>query len=74
MDSRDELIAELRGKIAQARQVIAHLAEVANLGDGEAHRAFVYFSTDAFDPNFMPWPRRAGEGLRPEELNAANDD
>lgn len=69
----DRTVAELRQKIAQAREVIAHLIDKAAVNGAEAHRALVYFGSDAFDRDFLPWPH-IEEGLRPEELNAANDD
>ncbi|QPC89508.1 hypothetical protein [Mesorhizobium sp. INR15] len=70
----DRSVAELRQKIAQAREVIAHLMGKAAFNGAEAHRALEYFGGDAFDSNFLPWPHHADEGLRPNELNAANDD
>ncbi|TIR22931.1 MAG: hypothetical protein E5X34_14395 [Mesorhizobium sp.] len=69
----DRTVAELRQKIAQAREVIAHLIDKAAVNGAEAHRALEYFGSDAFDRDFLPWPH-IEEGLRPEELNAANDD
>lgn len=69
----DRTVAELRQKIAQAREVIAHLIDKAAVNGAEAHRALEYFRSDAFDRDFLPWPH-IEEGLRPEELNAANDD
>jgi hypothetical protein len=69
----DQTVAELRQKIAQAREVIAHLMDKAAYNGAEAHRALDYFGSDAFDRDFLPWPH-SEEGLRPEELNAANDD
>ncbi len=66
--------AELRQKIAQAHEVIAHLMEKAAFNGAEAHRALDYFGSDAFESNFLPWPHHGDEGLRPDELNAANDD
>ncbi|AZO20633.1 MULTISPECIES: hypothetical protein [unclassified Mesorhizobium] len=70
----DQTVAELRQKIAQAREVIAHLMEKSDFNGAEAHRALDYFGSDAFDRNFLPWPHQGEEGLKPEELNAANDD
>jgi hypothetical protein len=70
----DRTVVELRQKIAQAREVIAHLMDKAAFNGAEAHRALDYFSSDAFDRNFLPWPQHGAEGLKPEELNAANDD
>ncbi|AZO01305.1 hypothetical protein EJ066_09245 [Mesorhizobium sp. M9A.F.Ca.ET.002.03.1.2] len=70
----DETVAQLRQKIAQAREVIAHLMDKAAFNGAEAQRALDYFDSDAFETDFLPWPRHADEGLRPEELNAANDD
>ncbi|RUV99149.1 MULTISPECIES: hypothetical protein [unclassified Mesorhizobium] len=70
----DKTVAELRQKIAQAREVIAHLIDKSAFNGAEAHRALDYFGSDAFDRNFLPWPHASEEGLRPEELNAANDD
>ena len=69
----DPTVAELKQKIAQAREVIAHLMAKAAFNGAEAHRALDYFGSDAFDRDFLPWPH-ADAGLRPEELNAANDD
>ena len=66
--------AELRSKLDQARQVIEHLMAKASYDGGEAHRALGYFGGDGFDPDFLPWPRHDEEGLRPDQLNAANDD
>ena len=70
----DETVAQLRQKMAQAREVIAHLMQKAAFDGAEAHRALNYFGSDEFEQNFLPWPRHGDEGLRPEELNAANDD
>ncbi|WP_421915009.1 hypothetical protein [Mesorhizobium sp.] len=70
----DTTAVELRQKIAQAHEVIAHLMEKAAFNGAEAHRALDYFGGDAFDSNFLPWPHHPDEGLRPEDLNAANDD
>ncbi|WP_320263044.1 hypothetical protein [Mesorhizobium dulcispinae] len=70
----DQTVAELRQKIVQAREVIAHLMEKSDFNGAEAHRALDYFGSDAFDRNFLPWPHQGDEGLKPEELNAANDD
>ncbi len=67
-------VAELKQKIAQAREVIAHLIEKAAFNGAEAHRALYYFGSNAFERNFLPWPRHDDEGLRPDQLNAANDD
>ncbi|MEW6635110.1 MAG: hypothetical protein AB1440_29920 [Pseudomonadota bacterium] len=69
----DQTVADLKQKIAQAREVIAHLMDKAAFNGAEAHRALTYFGSDTFDRNFLPWPH-IEEGLRPEELNAANDD
>jgi len=70
----DETVAQLRQKMTQAREVIAHLMDKAAFNGAEAHRALDYFGSDEFEQNFLPWPRHGDEGLRPEELNAANDD
>ena len=70
----NETATELRQKIAQAREVSAHLMDKAAFNGAEAHRALDYFGGDAFEKNFLPWPRHGDEGLRPEDLNAANDD
>ncbi|ESW83667.1 MULTISPECIES: hypothetical protein [unclassified Mesorhizobium] len=70
----EKTVAELRQKLAQAHEVIAHLMDKAAFNGAEAHRALAYFSNDGFEKDFLPWPRHADEGLRPEELNAANDD
>jgi hypothetical protein len=70
----DQSVAQLRQKLAQAREVIAHLMDKAAFNGAEAHRALDYFGGDAFEKDFLPWPRHTDEGLRPEELNAANDD
>lgn len=66
--------ADLRAKLAQARTVIAHLLQQTSHDGAEAQRALAYFGGDGFDKDFLPWPRHDDEGLRPEELNAANDD
>ncbi len=70
----DNTLVQLKAKIAQAREVIAYLLEASAFNRAEAHRALDYFSGDGFERNFLPWPRHEDEGLRPEELNAANDD
>lgn len=72
MDDRNA--AQLREKLKQAHQVIVHLMEKASYGGAEAHRALDYFSGEGFSKDFLPWPRHGAEGLRPEELSAANDD
>jgi len=66
--------ANLKAKLAQARTVIAHLMDRASYDGAEAHRALAYFDGDGFDEDFLPWPRHEEDSLRPEELNAANDD
>ena len=71
---REHTIAELEAKLAQAREVIAHLLDKAAVNGAEAHRARDYFAGPSFDRNFLPWPRPGGKGLRPDQLNAANDD
>ena len=63
----------LRSKLEQARAVIAHLVGDGRETGAEGQRAIDYFSSDRFDPQFLPWPRPGGEGTRPEDLNAAND-
>lgn len=63
----------LEAKLQQARQVIAHLLGEGAARGSEGERALRYFSTDRYDPAFLPWPRRE-EGIRPEDLSAANDD
>ncbi|HMM63972.1 MAG TPA: hypothetical protein PKD01_07575 [Mesorhizobium sp.] len=70
----DRTVAELTAKLAQAREVIAHLLDKAAVNGAEAHRALDYFGGPSFDKDFLPWPRPADEGLRPDQLNAANDD
>ena len=70
----DQSVTQLRQKIAQARDVISHLMDKAAFNGAEAQRALDYFSGDAFEKNFLPWPRHGDEGLRPDQLNAANDD
>jgi len=69
----NENVADLRAKLDQARQVIEHLLEKTAYDGAEAQRALGYFAGDAFDKDFLPWPRHDDEGLRPEDLNAAND-
>jgi len=64
---------QLRQKIAQAYQVIGYLLDQANINGGEGERVLDYFLSDQFDPDFLPWPPAAPEGLKPQELNAAND-
>ena len=63
---------KLRAKLMQARAVIAHLAGAAAMG-AEGERALEYFASDRYEPGFLPWPREAPEGIRPENLSAAND-
>ncbi|MFE0016214.1 hypothetical protein ACFWXH_15295 [Mesorhizobium sp. NPDC059054] len=70
----ENTVTELKEKLAQAREVIAHLIDKAAFNGAEAHRALDYFGGDAFEKEFLPWPRQEDEGLRPDELNAANDD
>jgi hypothetical protein len=70
----DETVAQHRQKMAQAREVIAQLMDKAAFNGAEAHRALDYFGSYEFQQNFLPWPRHGDEGLRPDELNAANDD
>lgn len=69
-----EIVGELKEKLAQAYQVIGHLMDKAAFNGAEAHRALDYFGGEDFEADFLPWPRHEDEGLRPEELNAANDD
>jgi hypothetical protein len=66
--------AELKQKLAQAREVIVHLMEKSAFSGAEAHRALDYFAGESFDGHFLPWPRQEDDGLRPDQLNAANDD
>ncbi len=70
----DQTVANLKAKLEQARDVIEHLMERAAYNGAEAHRALGYFAGDAFDKDFLPWPRHEDDGLRPDQLNAANDD
>lgn len=70
----NENVADLKAKLEQARQVIEHLMQKAACNGAEAQRALGYFAGDVFDADFLPWPRHEDEGLRPEQLNAANDD
>ncbi|KQZ15316.1 hypothetical protein ASD44_15560 [Mesorhizobium sp. Root554] len=70
----DQSAARLKKKLAQACEVIAHLMDKAAYNGAEAHRALAYFGNEAFDKDFLPWPRHEDEGMRPENLNAANDD
>ena len=51
-----------------------NLMDKASFNGAEAHRALDYFSKEGFDGNFLPWPRHTDDRLRPDELNAANDD
>jgi hypothetical protein len=69
----NEDIVHLKAKLEQARHAIEHLMDKAACNGAEAQRVLAYFSNDGFDPDFLPWPRQEEEGLRPEELNAAND-
>ncbi|MCO5161428.1 MAG: hypothetical protein M9939_09850 [Mesorhizobium sp.] len=73
MNMQKATIEQLEEKIAQAYQVIGYLLEQSGFDGGEGRRALDYFSSDEFDPGFLPWPRPSAEGLRPEELNAGND-
>ena len=70
----EETADQLRKKLEQAHQVIAQLMGKASCTGAEAQRALGYFAGDGFDKDFLPWPRRHDEGLRPGELSAANDD
>ncbi len=70
----ENTVTELKQKLAQAREVIAHLIDKAAFNGAEAHRALDYFGSETFEKEFLPWPRQEDEGLRPDELNAANDD
>jgi hypothetical protein len=70
----NENVADLKAKLDQARQVIEHLMARAAYDGAEAQRALGYFAGDVFDADFLPWPRPHDEGLRPDQLNAANDD
>jgi len=70
----DGEIEKLRGKLGQAHAVIAHLLGDTSAAGSEGQRALDYFASDRFEPDFLPWPRTASEGTRPEDLNAANDD
>jgi hypothetical protein len=63
----------LRMKLEQARVVIAHLIGDASANGAEDMRALDYFLHDRYDPDFLPWPRQTDDGMRPEDLNAAND-
>ncbi|KQZ82984.1 hypothetical protein ASD64_07415 [Mesorhizobium sp. Root157] len=67
-------VVQLKEKLSQAHEVIAHLMAKAAFNGAEAHRALNYFSGDSFDRDFLPWPRYTDDRLRPDELNAANDD
>lgn len=70
----DDSIREAKEKLAQAREVIAWLLQRAGMDGAEGQRALDYFSGNAFDRDFLPWPRHTGESLHPDELNATNDD
>ena len=63
----------LRAKLAQAREVISSLIGDASSMGSEGQRAVAYFSSDRYEPDFLPWPREPSQGTRPEDLNAAND-
>jgi hypothetical protein len=69
----EETVDQLRKKLEQAHQVIAQLMDTASCSGTEAHRALGYFAGDDFQDDFLPWPRHDDEGLRPDELSAAND-
>jgi hypothetical protein len=70
---RDEETEKLRMKLDQARAVIEHLIGDASETGAEGKRALAYFASDDYERDFLPWPRQEAEGMRPEELNAAND-
>ena len=81
MDPKDQLIAQLHDKIEQAHQTIRALLSATTgrqtIDSGEAARVLGYFSSPDFDRNFrviQGLAQSADDGLRPEELNAANDD
>lgn len=63
----------LRAKLEQARAVIARLVGDGGTLGAEGERALDYFSSDRYEPDFLPWPRGQADGMRPEELSAAND-
>ena len=73
MTTQAATVEQLKEKIAQAYQVIGHLLEQSGFDGGEGRRALDYFSSDEFDPGFLPWPRPGDDGLRPDQLNAGND-
>ncbi|MER8958517.1 hypothetical protein [Mesorhizobium sp. M0701] len=49
----EKTVAELRQKLAQAHEVIAHLMDKAAFNGAEAHRALAYFSNDGFPGRAM---------------------
>lgn len=63
----------LRAKLEQARAVIARLVGDGGTFGAEGDRALDYFSSDRYEPDFLPWPREQTGGIRPEDLSAAND-
>ncbi len=71
--TESEETERLRAKLDQARAVIAHLIGDAAVLGSEGERALGYFSSEDFDPGFLPWPRMGNEGIRPEDLNSGND-
>jgi hypothetical protein len=64
----------LRAKLEQAREVIGFLIGDASATGSEGQRALDYFASNRYEPGFLPWPRRSPDGIRPEDLSAANDD
>jgi len=64
----------LEAKLRQAAAVIAQLTGKDDVLGGEGKRALEYFNSDHFDPAFLPWPKPEEESIRPEDLNATNDD
>jgi hypothetical protein len=63
----------LRAKLEQAHAVIGRLIGSGHAHGAEGERALAYFASDRFDPDFLPWPRAQADGIRPEDLSAAND-
>ncbi|AWC24965.1 hypothetical protein CO731_04458 [Aminobacter sp. MSH1] len=60
-----ERIEELEAKSGQAYQVIGWLLSECGLFEtAEGQRALDYFSEDAFDDDFLPWPATKDLGAK----------
>ncbi|WP_210336992.1 hypothetical protein [Aquamicrobium zhengzhouense] len=58
----------------QAATIIGQLTGTDSGLGSEGKRARDYFLSDRYEPDFLPWPVSEDQPIRPENLNAANDD